>query len=191
MIGGRFQDIEQLLASAGRASFFLCHGNRNAAQVGDPRQNAGTHPIHRVALVDGLEQHRGDVFAVNAHRAGAATDQGNTTIFVVHQAGAGGVGLACRAGNQCEDALIVDFEFVDLAGVSASFFDFLGAEPGGDIIFGIGGQGDSGHLGSVIKRCSNAGEQQSNDGQPVILLMLGGNQAVNLRLQIGPRALGQ
>jgi hypothetical protein len=121
LIGGPFQDVEQLLAGAGRAGFFLGHGNRDAAQVVDPGQNAGAHPIHRVALLDGLEQHRGDVLAVNAHRAGAAADQGNTTIFVVHQAGAGGVGLACRAGNQCEDALIVDFEFVDLVGVSASF----------------------------------------------------------------------
>jgi hypothetical protein len=83
LVGRPFQDVEQLLAGAGRPGFLLGDGNRDAAQVLDPGQHAVADPILRIAFLDGLEQHRGDVLAVPAHRAGAAADDPDLAALVL------------------------------------------------------------------------------------------------------------
>ena len=75
LVGRPFEQVEQLLAGARRAGLLLGDGDRRAAQIFDPGQHAGADAIRGGALLDGAQQHRGNVLAMAADRAGAGADQ--------------------------------------------------------------------------------------------------------------------
>ena len=144
-VGGPLEDVEQLLAGAGRSCLFLGDGNRCPAQVFDPGEDAAAQPYLRVAFLDGFQQHRRDVLAAAADRAGTAAEQQGLAAGAAGEEDAGAVGAACRAGDGGRDFLLVDADVGDQVDIGAALGEFAFAQPVDDVVFGEGLQGDAGH----------------------------------------------
>ena len=77
----------------------------------------------------------------------------------------------------------LDFEIADKVYVRASLGNFVFAQPTDDVVFNEVFQTGSDHHRLVQQGADQNRQQQGNDRQPAILLALGGDQAVDLRLQ--------
>lgn len=136
-----FQQVEKLLAAAGRTRLLLGHGNRGAAQVLDPRENAGADAVRDVALGDGAQQHRRDVLAVTADRATAVAEQDRRAEPAGDQLGQRHVGLAGAAGNRGTDEFGCDFQVLDGIDIAARLVQLALAKPVAQMLFGEGAKG--------------------------------------------------
>ena len=183
-VGCPFQDIEQLLPGAGRAGFFLGDGHRDTAQVFEPGQCAATGRFFRIALFDGLEQHRRNVLAMFADGTGAAADDGHLAALGLAQISLCHVGFSAGAGDEGAHLATLYGQVLHQVNVRPRFVDVAGGEPVGDVLFGEGGEVDDGHRWSGKQRADEQGEKQGNDSQPAVLLFLDGDQAIDLWLQV-------
>ncbi len=138
LVGRPLEQIVQLLAGAGRACLFLGHGDRGAAQILDPRQDARADAFRCAALLDGAQQHRGDVLALAADRAGATAEQQRPAVPVGDQLGHRQVGLAGGAGDHGADEFRLDLEVADDVDVGARLVQLALAEPFAQLLLGAG-----------------------------------------------------
>ncbi len=133
-----FQHVEKLLAGTGRTRLLLGHGDRRAAQILNPRQNAGTDAIRDVALGDGAQQHGRDVLAVAANRAAAVAEQDRHAEPAGNQLRHRQIGFAGAAGNDSTDEFGRDFEIIHDIDISVRLVQFALAEPVTQVFLGVG-----------------------------------------------------
>jgi hypothetical protein len=93
--------------------------------------------------------------------------------------------------NEGQNPLVINFQLIDPVDIGSGCRNFVDAKPIDNISFRISFECDCGHVRSVKEFDGDVGKNQGNNRQPAVLLALGGNQAVNLRLQVGPRPLSQ